>query len=155
MTLATITQTRAPLSFVCRVDIEVRAPVACIWALLTDSKGMARWNSTVTLVEGEIREGGKLRIHVAGTDRVFTPKVSGVVEQERMTWTGGFMPLFKGVRTFELVPGDYGFVNFAMAERFSGLLLPFVQSSFPDFGSIFAQFATDLKREAERQAFSP
>jgi len=59
------------------------------------------------------------------------------------------------VRTFELVTGDYGFVDFAMAERFSGLLLPFAQSSLPDFGSIFAQFATDLKREAERQAFSP
>ncbi|HEV7366235.1 MAG TPA: hypothetical protein VGN76_10355 [Gemmatimonadales bacterium] len=29
-----------------------------------------------------------------------TPTVSGVVPNERMTWTGGFAPVFKGVRTF-------------------------------------------------------
>ena len=37
-----------------------------------------------------------------------------------------------------------------MAERFTGLLLPFVRRSFPDFGSVFARYALDLKREAER-----
>jgi hypothetical protein len=37
-----------------------------------------------------------------------------------------------------------------MDERFSGLMLPLVKGSMPDFGPVFARFATDLKREAER-----
>lgn len=45
-----------------------------------------------------------LRLHVPGTERTFTPTVSGVVSCERMTWTGGFAPVFKGVRMFELRP---------------------------------------------------
>ena len=49
-----------------------------------------------------------VRVHVPGTDRVFTPRVSGVVPDERMTWTGGFSPMFKGVRTFELRPRSDG-----------------------------------------------
>jgi hypothetical protein len=67
-----------------------------------------------------------------------------------MTWTGGFSPVFKGVRTFELRPRDDGSTQFAMEERFSGLMLPFVKGSMPDFGPVFERYANDLKHEAER-----
>jgi hypothetical protein len=87
---------------------------------------------------------------VPGTDRTFTPKVSGVVANERMAWTGGFAPLFKGVRTFTLNRRDDGSTDFAMEERFSGLMLPLAKGSMPDFGPIFERYANDLKREAER-----
>jgi hypothetical protein len=66
-----------------------------------------------------------------------------------MTWTGGFSPVFKGVRTFELQPEGDGSTEFTMAERFSGLFLPFVKRSLPDFEPVFEQYASDLKREAE------
>ena len=79
-----------------------RANAERIWALLTDAKGFPRWNSTVTSIEGQIREGERLRVHVPGTDRTFTPTVSGVVPNGRMIWTGGFAPMFNGVRTFQL-----------------------------------------------------
>jgi hypothetical protein len=58
---------------------------------------------------------------VPGTDRTFTPRVSDVVPNERMTWTGGVSPIFKGVRTFQLTPRSDGTTDFAMQERFSGL----------------------------------
>jgi hypothetical protein len=67
-----------------------------------------------------------------------------------MTWTGGFSPVFKGVRTFELTRRQDGSVDFAMTERFSGLMLPLVRGSMPDFGPVFERYAADLKREAER-----
>jgi uncharacterized protein YndB with AHSA1/START domain len=92
---------------------------------LTDAEGFPRWNSTVSGVEGRIREGERLPLRVPGTDRVFTPKVSDVVPNERMTWTG-------------------------MEERFSGLILSLVKGSMPDFGPVFERYANDLKREAER-----
>jgi hypothetical protein len=146
---AKITQSRSVFSMACRVELDIQATAAALWNLLTDAKGFPRWNSTITRVEGEIREGERLRLHVPGTDRTFTPRVSGVVPDERMTWTGGFSPVFKGVRTFELTPRADGSTDFVMEERFSGLMLPLVRGSMPDFGPVFERYANDLKREAE------
>ena len=150
MTEPTTEWTRRIFSLECHVDLNVRAPVQRLWALLTDSSGFPRWNSTVTAIDGEIREGGRLRVHVPGTTRVFTPRVSGVVPNARMTWTGGFSPIFKGVRTFELRSKQDGTTDFSMSETFSGLMLPLVSRSMPDFRPIFARYADDLRREAER-----
>jgi hypothetical protein len=147
-----VTQSHGSFSTACGVEVNIRARPDGIWRLLTDAKGFPRWNSTVSGIEGEIREGARLRLHVPGTDRTFSPKVSGVVPGERMTWTGGFAPLFKGVRTFALKPRNDGSIDFTMEERFSGLLLPFLKGSMPDFGPVFERFAKDLKHEAERQA---
>lgn len=105
-----------------------------IGRLLTDAEGFPRWNSTVSGVEGQIREGECLRLRVPGTDRVFTPRVSAVVPNVRMTWTGGFAPS-------------------SMEERFSGLILSLVKGSMPDFGPVFERYANDLKHEAERATY--
>jgi hypothetical protein len=143
-------QSQSVFSLKCGVTAHILADAERIWRLLTDAKDFPRWNSTVASIEGEIREGARLRLHVPGTGRTFSPKVSGVVPNQRMVWTGGFAPLFKGVRTFELNPRDGGSTDFAMNERFSGLMLPLLKGSFPDFGPVFTRYASDLKNEAER-----
>lgn len=145
-----IIQASSAFALMCGVEINIRAGAERIWNLLTDAKGFPRWNTTVTSVEGEIREGGQLRLRVPGTDRTFTPTVSGVVPGQRMIWTGGFAPVFKGVRTFELKACADGSTAFTMEERFSGLMLPLIKGSLPDFGPVFARYASDLKLEAER-----
>ena len=147
-----VTQTHETFSLTCGVVINIRAKAAGIWKLLTDAAGFPRWNSTVAGIQGQIREGERLQLRVPGTDRIFTPRVSGVVPDERMTWTGGFAPLFKGVRTFALKQRDDGSTDFTMAERFSGVMLPLIKRSLPDFGPVFAQYANDLKREAEKSS---
>jgi hypothetical protein len=58
----------------------------------------------VTGIDGEIREGERLKLHVPGTSRTFTPRVSGVAADWSMTWSDGIAGIFKGVRTFELTP---------------------------------------------------
>lgn len=145
-----ITQTHGVFSMACGVSVNIQAKAERILGLLTDAKNFPRWNSTITSVEGQIREGEQLRLRVPGTDRTFTPKVSGLVPSERMTWTGGFAPLFKGVRTFALKPCNDGSTEFVVEERFSGLMLPLVKGSLPDFGPVFERYASDLKKEAER-----
>jgi len=151
MTEPAITRARGVFFLFCRVEIAVRASAERIWALLTDAQNFPRWNTTVTRIEGEIRQGARLRVHVPGTERVFAPRISGVVPNRRMTWTGGVSPVFKGVRTFELRPHGDGTTDFTMAERFSGLMIPLVSRSMPDFGPVFARYADDLRREAERR----
>ncbi|HKE87231.1 MAG TPA: SRPBCC domain-containing protein [Vicinamibacterales bacterium] len=145
-----ITQTRGAFVLLCRVEVSIQSSPGRIWKLLTNARDFPRWNSTVTAIEGEIDDGHRIRIHVPGTQRTFVPTISNVIPDARMTWTGGFAPLFKGVRTFELTPQPGDSTTFVMQERFSGLMLPFVGRTLPDFGPVFERYATDLKREAER-----
>ena len=147
-----ITQARSAFGLVCRVELNIRASAERIWNILTSANEFPRWNSTVTCIEGEIRDGQTLRLRVPGSNRTFTPKVSGFVPNRRMLWTGGLAPVFKGVRTFELTPKGESLTDFMMEERFSGLLLPLVSGSLPDFGPIFERYAEDLRREAEQTA---
>jgi len=147
-----VTQARGAFSLQCEVTAGIRAHATTVWGLLTDAKRFPSWNSTISGIDGEIREGKRIRLHVPGTDRTFTPHVSGVVPAERMTWTGGIAPLFKGVRTFALQPRGDGTTDFTMEERFTGLMLPFVKRSLPDFKPVFERFANDLKQAAERES---
>jgi len=136
----------------CGVEVNIRTNAEIVWSLLTDAKGFSRWNSTITSVEGEIREGARLRLHVPGTGRIFTPKVSGVVPGQCMIWSDGFAPIFKGVRTFALKPRSDASTDFTMQEHFSGVMFALTKGMLPDFRPIFETYANDLKREAERVA---
>jgi hypothetical protein len=136
----------------CGVEVNIQASAEILWGLLTDAEGFSRWNSTVSGIDGQIREGERLRLHVPGTKRTFTPKVSGVVPARRMVWSDGFAPIFKGVRTFVLGPRSSDSTDFVMEERFSGVVFALTKAMLPDFRPIFEAFASDLKREAQRIA---
>src|SRR4029078_10762740 len=100
-------QRKHPLAMTSRVEVSIQANAEIIWDLLTDAKGFPRWNSTVTGIEGEIREGERLRLHAPGMNRTFTPTVSGVVAARRMMWSDGLPFVFRGERSFVLTPdGD-------------------------------------------------
>jgi hypothetical protein len=60
--------------------------------------------------------------------------------------------MFRGVRTFELTPNADGTTEFAMREEYSGLMLPMIKGSLPDFAPIFEKYAEDLTRAAESGA---
>jgi hypothetical protein len=143
------TKTTSTFRMECAISVKIDAEPAKIWALLTDAKGFPRWNSTVASIDGDIAEGKALAIKVtAAGDRVFKPKVSNVEPERAMTWSDGFAPMFKGVRTFTLKPSG-GSTEFEMKETFSGLMLPMIKGSLPDFAAIFETYAADLKRAAE------
>jgi len=152
MSDARFTRTTSAFAMTCGVEINIETSAEIVWNLLTDARGFPRWNSTVTRIEGEIREGERLRLHVPGTKRTFTPTVSDVVPARRMVWGDGFAPVFKGVRTFVLKPRNDGSTDFVMEERFSGVLFALTKSLLPDFRPIFEAYANDLKREAQRVA---
>lgn len=130
------------------VSRDVRAPAERVWALLTDSAGFPRWNSTVTSITGTIAAGQALQIKVPVSDRTFTPKVTAFEPGRRMEWSDGMAPLFRGVRTFTLTPTATG-VEFRMEEVFAGLFLPMAKGSLPDFRASFDTYAADLARAAE------
>jgi hypothetical protein len=145
------TKTSRAFRMECAITINVRAPAARIWALLTNADDMPRWNSTITRIQGPITQGTKLQLVVPlAPRRVFKPKVARLDQLHRMVWRDGAAPMFKGERTFTLTPRDDGSTDFSMVEVFSGLMLPMIKRSLPDFGPAFETYAADLKREAER-----
>jgi uncharacterized protein YndB with AHSA1/START domain len=134
----------------CAITTSIRASPERIWALLTDAAGFPTWNSTVTRIEGRFAEGEKLKIVVpTAKDRVFTPKVKKLEPNRLMVWSDGMAPMFKGERTFTLTPNKDGTTAFAMREEFTGLMLPIIKNSLPDFAPVFETYASDLKRAAE------
>ncbi|MFO0550547.1 MAG: SRPBCC domain-containing protein [Polyangiaceae bacterium] len=132
------------------VATDIRADAAKIWALLTDAERMSAWNSTVVSVKGPIELGQKLELRVKlAPERVFKPTVTKLEPASSMEWSDGMAPMFRGVRSFTLTPRPDGRTEFAMREEFSGLMLPLIKGSLPDFTAAFATYAADLKRAAE------
>ncbi len=133
------------------VKTSIRAMPERIWDLLTDAAGYPHWNSTVQKIEGKVALRERVTVYPKmSPGRAFPVKVTEFQSPRRMVWAGG-MPfgLFKGERTFTLMPGANGEVQFSMREEYTGLLAPLIGRSIPDLQPSFDQFADDLKRAAE------
>ena len=81
--------------------------------------------------------------------RLIEGEADNVEPGRSMTWRDGMAPMFKGVRVFTLTPNADGSTEFSMKEEFSGLMLPMIKGSLPDFAPVFEAYAEDLKRAAE------
>jgi hypothetical protein len=138
----------------CAVRCNIAASQARIWSLLTTAADFPRWNTTVTSIEGEIAKGQKLALRVPVSERTFSPTVTELEPEARMVWSDGFAPMFKGERTFTLVAREDGTTDFTMVEVLSGVMLPMIKGSLPDFAPVFQAYAGDLKREAESRSQS-
>ncbi|MEQ1565204.1 MAG: SRPBCC domain-containing protein [Myxococcota bacterium] len=131
------------------VSRTIRATPERVWALLTDAERFPSWNTTVSKLDGPIAPGSKLAIQVpVAPGRTFTPKVVRFEPATEMVWADGMAPMFKGVRTFTLTPTAGG-VEFRMTETFTGMFLPMIKGSLPDFRPVFDTYAADLQRAAE------
>ena len=53
-------------------------------------------------------------------------------------------------RTYTVNGRSDGSTGFTMTVVYTGLMLPMIAGSLPDFGPLFEQYASDLKGEAER-----
>jgi hypothetical protein len=153
MTPSKAQKTSSAFRMRCSIETTIGAQPDVIWRLLTDVAAQARWNSTVSRIAGEVAAGRRLELEVpSAPGRVFRPKVARVDAGRSMVWQDGMAPMFRGIRTFTLVPNGDGTTRFAMAEEFSGLMLPLIKGSLPDFGPVFERYAADLKRAAEVEA---
>lgn len=152
-TTGSATKTKSTFRMDCAVSINIQAPPDRIWKLLTTAGDFPRWNSTVKSIEGKIALGETVKLKATiAPERTFTLKVNEFVPNQRLVWSDGMAPMFKGVRTYTLTPQANGSTDFTMVEVFSGIMLPMIAGSLPDFGPSFEQYAADLKRAAEQRS---
>ncbi|HSL45712.1 MAG TPA: SRPBCC domain-containing protein [Anaerolineales bacterium] len=127
------------------VSTTIDADPAIVWALLTHAADFPRWNSTVTSIKGEIREGGAIELKsILDEKRTFKLKVKEFVPEKRLVW-GDAM----GSRVYRLEKGQGRGTLFSMTEKIGGPLFPLFAGAIPSFDESFERFAADLKREAE------
>ena len=127
------------------VSTEIKSDPAIIWTLLTNAADYPRWNSTVISIDGEIREGERIKLKsTLDPSRTFKLKVKEVVPEKTLVWGDGM-----GKRTYSLEKQGNGAVLFTMREKIGGLMFPLFANKIPSFDASFEQFASDLKKEAE------
>ena len=127
------------------VSTTIQADPAIVWALLTHASDIPRWNSTVTSMTGEIREGGTVELKsILDDKRTFKLKVKEFVPEKRLVWGDAL-----GSRVYTLDKGSGGSTHFSMTEKIGGPLFPLFASSIPSFDETFERYAADLKKEAE------
>ena len=127
------------------VSTTIFADPAIVWALLTHASDFPRWNSTVTSIQGEIREGATIELKsTLDAKRTFKLKVKEFVPERRLVW-GDAM----GSRVYTLDKGSGGSTLFTMTEKIGGPLFPLFAGVIPSFDEPFERFAADLKRESE------
>lgn len=139
------TTTRKAFSRETSVSTTIFADPAIVWALLTHTSDVPRWNSTITSMKGEIREGVTVELKsILDEKRIFKLKVKEFVPEKRLVWGDAL-----GSRVYTLARGDGGSTIFSMTEKIGGPLFPLFANSIPSFDESFERFAADLKREAE------
>lgn len=126
------------------ISITISADPAILWALLTRAADIPRWNSTVTSIKGEIKEGSTIELKsTLDEKRTFKLKIKEFVPEKRLVWGDA-----QGSRVYTLEKGTGG-VRFTMSERIGGPLFPLFAGMIPVFDESFERFAADLKQEAE------
>ena len=127
------------------ISTTIQADPAIVWALLTNAADYPRWNSTVTSLTGNLRQGETIELKsTLDPKRTFKLKVKEFVPEKRLVW-GDVM----GNRIYTIDTGEGGNVVFTMREKIGGPLFPLFSGMIPSFDESFEKYAADLKREAE------
>ena len=139
------TTTKTMFSRETSVSTTISADPSIVWALLTHAADIPRWNSTITSLKGNIREGETIELKsILDDKRTFKLKVKEFVPEKRLAWGDGM-----GTRVYTLAGGEGGSTHFSMSEKIGGPLFPLFAGAIPSFDETFERFAADLKREAE------
>ena len=139
------TTTRKTFSRETSVSTTIDADPAIVWALLTHASDFPRWNSTVTSMKGEIREGETIELKsILDEKRTFKLKIKEFVPEKRLVWGDN-----QGNRVYTIDKGAGGGIFFTMSEKIGGPLFPLFAKYIPSFDESFERFVADLKKEAE------
>jgi hypothetical protein len=137
-----------------RTDIEIDATPDRVWAILTDFASYPAWNPFIQSIRGEPVVGSKLEVRIAPPDgkaMTFKPTVLNAEPNRELRWLGRvFLPrIFDGEHMLQIEPLADGRARFVQAERFRGVLVPFLGKTLDKTERGFSAMNEALKRQAE------
>ncbi|MDL2334791.1 MAG: SRPBCC domain-containing protein [Chloroflexota bacterium] len=144
-----------------RSAIEIRAPLATVWRVLTDFDAYPAWNPHVRRVVGRPRVGGRIAIHTrppGGRTVVMRPVILSWTAPHELRWRATFVSraLFSGEHGYRLEEIAPGRVRFVQDETFSGWLVPlYARARLASTRLGFAQMNEALRTRAESEAANP
>lgn len=117
-----------------QAQVEIRAPAALIWTVLTEFRSYDIWNPYIYPVTGQLHPGQVLEVtlHPGGDVLKYTPAVLSLQPGREFSW-GGRAPaaIIERVHTFTLQELQPNLVRVSAKERFQGFVLPFY-GNLPD-----------------------
>ena len=136
-------------------DIEINAPAARVWALLTDFSGMPSWNPFIKSISGDLVEGARLSVYITPPGKSgmrFKPTVLVLRPERELRWLGHLLVsgLFDGEHYFLLEPLAESRTRLTQGENFSGLLVGLLGGALSATESGFKAMNAGLKQQAER-----
>ena len=138
--------------------IDMQAPPAAVWQLLTDTDRYEDWNPFIPRLSGRLAPGERLMLTVRPGARTMTfrPTVLAVEDGTLLRWRGrlGMPGLFDGEHEFRLEPIPDGGTRFTQRETFTGLLVPMMPRVLVDTATGFAAMNTALRDRAARHPAS-
>lgn len=122
----------------------IDSDASVIWKLLTEAEYFPTWNTTVISIDGEIKEGNKIKLKsMLDSSRTFKLKIKEFIPNQRLVW-GDAM----GERVYQLEPSGNR-TKFTMTEKIGSFMFPLFAGKIPSFDDSFEQFVVDLAREIE------
>lgn len=127
----------------------INARASTVGEVITDAGNLTVWESGVTAIDGELRNGGIIRIKTADAgDRSLRFRVRQM-PGEVMTWTRGLpLGLLKRVRTFTLSP-QAGRTHLMVKEQVSGPLAGLAGNTRPDTAHTLNDYVNAIMNRAE------
>jgi hypothetical protein len=135
--------------------VDINSSSQQVWQILTDFNRYPEWNPFIKNIQGELKEGAKLKVQMQppGSKLVtLNPVILKIKPLEELRWKGqfGIPGLFSGEHIFNLKSIDDNKIQFAQSENFSGILVPFLSKSLKNTLRGFEGMNQSLKLESEK-----
>jgi hypothetical protein len=140
-----------------RTEIEIAAPVADVYRVLTDFPRYPEWNPFITSISGRLEAGADLNVELSlpeGSDHRFKPKLLRIEPERELRWRGRLVSplLFEGEHFFQLHALSVSVTRFVHGEDFSGVLLRFMNPTLTLTARGFVYMNEALKKRVENSA---
>jgi hypothetical protein len=137
-----------------RTEIEIEAPPAAIWKVLTDFARYPEWNPFIPEISGQLEVGSELQVVIAPPDSSemrFRPTLLALKPDEELRWRGKLFVsgLFDGEHFFRLIAISSHRTRFVHGENFSGILVKMFRKTLTQTARGFVFMNQALKRRVE------
>jgi len=132
--------------------IQIDAPPATVWKILTDLGSYPDWNPLFREASGRIAVGSRITlrsVHPAnGRLMTVKPKITVAEPGHELRWVSSLPGIISGEHSFTLTETGGG-TRLVQAETFRGLLVPFSGKTFARSEDSFRSLNEAIKTRAE------